>query len=299
MKCLVLGGAGFLGSHLIERLRRDGAQVRVLDRIPAAGVADQVTADLGDAAARRKALRGIEVVCHLAGSTDLRAAEEDPAGDFEAHVVPTLRLIDDAVAAGVRKIVHLSSGGTVYGVPAVVPTPEDHPAAPVSVMGIRSLVIERALHSRRLEGRIDFAVLRVANAYGERQRTDGRQGVIGAAATRILRGEPVEVWGDGSTVRDYIYAGDIADAIILAAGTATREKVFNIGSGRGLTTLEVIRNVAAALGRPVEIRHLPERGWDVPRSVLDISRARSVLGWSPPTKFEEGIRRALAHLRVS
>jgi UDP-glucose 4-epimerase len=295
MNCLVLGGAGFLGSHLCEKLVAQGWGVRVFDRSSASKrlspslPIEYVSGQFTDTVLLSRALEDVQVVFHLLGTPDLAAAETDPDGDFAAHVAPTVQLLE--LARRVEKVIYVSSGGTIYGKPRTLPIPEEHPTNPVNGLGRRNLVIENWLRRSAERSGFEYKILRVANAYGERQPVHRRQGAVAVFLDRLLRDEAIEVWGDGQQVRDYVYAGDVADALVYAAEDHGDACVFNIGSGEGLTLLDLIERLSRAVGRPSHVRFLPGRAFDVPVSVLDVSRARDVLGWAPKVSLEEAVLR--------
>jgi len=301
MKCVLVGGAGFIGSHLAQRLLAAGHAVRVFDRhdpgaaggYPGRGHVQWLTRSFLDAEPLRRALAGCDVAFHLAWTSLPKSSNEDPAGDAESNVVGTLRLLDAWRQAGGGKLVFASSGGTVYGTPRAVPIVEDHPTQPLSSYGITKLAVEKYLELYRVLHGLDYCALRLANPYGERQRVASGQGAVTAFLYRAHRGEPIEIWGDGRVVRDYLYVGDVADALVRALGHRGERRVINIGSGVGRDLNEIVTAIERVLGRPVERRHLPGRSFDVPANVLDVSLARAELGWTPATSFEDGLTRTL------
>lgn len=300
MKCLVLGGRGFIGSHLVDALIGEGHFVRCFDRphVISLGEAhlsspkfELYEGDLTSDADVSAALAGCDVCFHLVSTTLPKSSNLDPVFDVESNVLGTVRLLMHAVRLRVRKVIFVSSGGTVYGVPEQLPIPETHSTDPFCSYGISKLAIEKYLGLfRKLHG-LDCAVLRLANPYGERQRTLASQGVIAVFLGKILRDEPVEIWGDGSVVRDYIYIDDVVEALILALRSNKGEYVFNIGAGCGKSLNEVLDVIERVTGRSAARCYLPARSFDVPVSVLDISRARRVLNWSPKVSFDEGLAR--------
>lgn len=305
MNCLVLGGGGFLGSHLSESLLSHGHRVRIFEQpgfsqINLAGIVgrvETVEGSLDRASDASAVLEGIEIVFHLASTTVPASSNTDPFHDVASNVLPTLRLLDAAKEARLRKFVFFSSGGTVYGIPERIPLDETHPTNPISAYGIHKLAIEKYLYLYSHLFGVPSCVLRISNAYGERQSPTSGQGAIAAFLFRALRREPIEIWGDGSVVRDYIHVSDVLEAAIAAIGYEGRDNVFNIGSGTGTSLREVVRAVLHAVGWEVEVRYLPSRALDVPANVLAISRARRELGWSPKVTLVEGIGRTLSHAR--
>lgn len=296
MKSLVLGGGGFIGTHLVGRLLEEGHEVRVYDRTPNRFLgtpqgADYIEGDLGNHGLIREALEDVEVVFHLVSTTLPKTSNDDPGYDVRSNLVDTLQLLESCVEAGVRKVVFTSSGGTVYGPPETVPIPEGHPTAPISSYGIVKLAIEKYLALfHHLHG-LDYAALRVSNPYGPYQNPAGQQGAISVFLNRIRMGQPITIWGDGSVVRDYLYISDLVDALELAATTDTDSKLFNVGHGEGASLNELIELMDSVVDATPRVEYLPARSLDVPASVLDISLAGTELGWRPHTPLTEGIAR--------
>jgi UDP-glucose 4-epimerase len=296
MKCVLLGGAGFMGSHLAERLLKAGHAVRVFDmrergranEAPGARDIEWVRGDFLDTADVAAAIAGCQGVFHLVSTTLPQSSNQNPARDVADNIVGTLHLLE-----GRRKIVFASSGGTVYGVPRAGSITEDHPTHPITSYGIGKLTIEKYLELYRVLHGVDYCALRIANPFGERQRIASGQGAVTTFLHRAYRGEPIEIWGDGSVVRDYLYVGDVAEAMVRALDHRGAHRVINIGSGVGRDLNEILAAIETVIGRPIERRHVPARNFDVPANVLDIGLARAELGWAPTTPFEEGLRRTL------
>lgn len=298
--CLVLGGRGFIGSHLIDALLSHGHRVRCFDRphlvtlgsglLDAPGF-DLIEGDFANEAEVADAIEGCDVCYHLVSTTLPKSSNADPVYDIESNVVATVRLLNHAVKSGLRKIVFASSGGTVYGNPVSSPIEEGHPTNPVCSYGITKLAIEKYLGLfKQLHG-LDYTVLRIANPFGERQRTHASQGAVAVFLGKILRGEPIEIWGDGSIVRDYIDISDVVNALLLAMEQTNENHVFNIGSGRGHSLNELIRAIEKVTGRTADCRYLPSRAFDIPSNVLCNKLANQSLDWSPKVGFEEGLEK--------
>ena len=306
MKCVLLGGAGFMGSHLAERLLATGHTVRVFDthdRGYAQGASSRGIEwmrgnflDAGDVAA---AIAGCPAVFHLVSTTLPSSSNQNPAGDVADNIIGTLHLLEACRREGGHRIVFASSGGTVYGVPRTVPISEDHPTNPITSYGIGKLTIEKYLELYRHLHGVDYRVLRIANPFGERQRVATGQGAVTTFLHRAHRGEPIEIWGDGKVVRDYLYVGDVADAFARAMDHRGERRVLNIGSGVGRDLNDIVAAIEKVVGRPVHKRYVPGRSFDVSANVLDIRVARAELGWQPATAFEEGLRRTLAWLGMA
>jgi UDP-glucose 4-epimerase len=307
-RCLILGGRGFIGSHLVDALLGRGLQVRCFDRphvqpISVSHLSDPnfelYEGDFASKADVASALEGCDICFHLVSTTLPKSSNADPVFDVDSNVIGTVRLLDQAVRLGVKKIVFVSSGGTVYGIPARVPIEETHSTDPLSSYGITKLSIEKYLHLYNVLHGLDYTILRLANPFGERQRVHSSQGAVAVFLGKVLRGETVEIWGDGSVVRDYIHIADVIEALMAAADSNPGERVFNIGSGRGHSLNELLDAIENATGQKAERRYLPGRPFDVPTSVLSIDRAKRELNWSPKVGFEDGLRRFSHWLRTT
>lgn len=299
---LVLGASGFLGSHLCEALSAAGQSVRAFGRsqvplVLGAGKVEWAIGDFCDRAALEDAVTGCDTIYHLISTTVPESSNRDPIYDLRSNVEGTLQLLAIAQEAGVRKIVFVSSGGTVYGIPRSLPLHEDAPTQPICAYGISKLAIEKYLHMYAAVHGIDYCVLRVSNLFGERQPLKKRQGVVGIFLAKALRGETIEIWGDGEVVRDYVYVQDVAAALVKAGQYRGPETLFNIGSGQGYSLNQVLDSLEAVLEAPIDRIYKPGRPIDVPVNILDISRARQVLGWQPETDWPEALKKTYAWMR--
>lgn len=303
MNCLVLGGGGFIGSHLCKALLENGHKVTIFER-PRLKINSEVAATLEKSGANnalrwvegdftneidiKEAMKGIEVVFHLVSTTLPKNSNDNPCFDVESNVMATLKMLDAAVQNKVRKIIFISSGGTVYGVPKQIPIAETHAMEPICSYGITKLTIERYLSLYHYLYGIDYCVLRVSNPYGEWQRPSATQGVIAVFLDRILKNEVVEIWGDGAVIRDYIYIEDVVNAI-LKAMEYNQSQIFNIGSGQGHSLNDLLQVIESITGRKVQCSYQAARKLDVPVNVLDISKARKAFSWEPKTTLDDGI----------
>lgn len=303
MRSLVLGGNGFIGTHLVDALVREDHAVRVFDRSPnvfrdtPTGV-EYVPGNLGDHDLVREAVAGAETVFHLASTTLPENSNEDPAYDVRSNLVDSLNLFEACASAGVRKVVFASSGGTVYGPPQTTPIREDHPTDPITSYGVVKLAIEKYLGLFRHLHDLDYAVLRISNLYGPYQSPARRQGAVAVFLHRLHTDRSITIWGDGGVVRDYLYVADLVDALKLAAATETRAKVLNIGSGRGASLNDLISLMAEVTGERPHIEYRPSRALDVPMNVLDTRLARRELNWSPSTDLPKGLARTWAWIQT-
>ena len=296
---VVLGGAGFLGSHLTESLLADGRRVRVFDRENVdlrnldrlSGSWEFLGGDFGSESDQRRAVEGAGTLFHLVSTTIPASSNQDPAFDVETNLLSTVRLLELARRAGVERIVFVSSGGTVYGRPERIPIPEDHPTNPLVSYGVVKLAVEKYLGLYHHLYGLSYRVVRLSNPYGPRQRPGGAQGAASVFLGRVHAGDPIEIWGDGSVVRDYVYVADAVEGILAAANHPGNTGTFNIGSGEGTSLNDLVAIIREVTGGKVEVRHTPGRTFDVPANVLDIGRAREELGWAPRTPLREGLLR--------
>lgn len=304
MKCLILGGAGFLGSHLTDGLLREGYSVRVFDRPNIAKHRhfekdEKIEWFEGDFTNRNdlvEAIKDCEIIFHFISTTLPKSSNDNPVYDVETNLVGTLRLLELARTNKVKKIIYASSGGTVYGTPNEVPIKETHRTEPICSYGITKLTIEKYLKLYHYLYGIDFCVLRVANPFGEWQRPTAGQGAVTVFLNNALKDKMITIWGDGSVVRDFVYAGDVTEALLKSIPYEGEEKVFNIGAGFGMSLKEIISEIEILLEKPVKVEFVESRSFDVPSNVLDIQKAKNELGWEPETAFREGLKKNLKWL---
>jgi UDP-glucose 4-epimerase len=296
INALVLGGNGFIGSHLVDRLLLEGHTVRVFDkyeehyRKPIPDV-DYRFGDFGNRGLLAESLEGVDVVFHLVSTTLPKTSNDDPAFDVQSNVVESIYLLEKCILTGVKKVVFVSSGGTVYGKPLTLPVQEDDPTNPLCSYGISKLTIEKYLALFHQLYNLDYVVVRPSNPYGNRQNPSGIQGAITVFLGKAARNEKIEIWGDGEIVRDYIFISDLVEGIIRASQYHTASRVFNLGSGSGQSLnkiLSIIRNVT---GNELRVNYTKMRSFDVPKIFLDIRRAQKELSWEPHTSLETGIKK--------
>jgi len=295
MKILILGGNGFIGSHLVDRLLGEGQTVRVFDKyeeryrkpLP---LVDYRFGDFGNRGLLAEALVGIDTVIHLVSTSLPKTSNDDPAYDVQSNVIETLFLLEKCVEMGIKKVVFISSGGTVYGRPVQVPIPEDSPTEPQCSYGITKLTIEKYLALYQQLHGLDYTIVRPSNPFGSRQNPHGIQGAIPVFLGKAVQGEPVEIWGDGSVVRDYLYIDDLVEGIIQVLAYTGAQKVFNLGSGKGHSLNDLVRVIEAVMGSAVQVTYKEARSFDIPEIVLDITKAQRELNWSPRTEIKAGIQ---------
>ena len=298
MKVVVLGGGGFIGSAVSDRLILDGHTIRIFERPRVAPYREFKTSEpvewtTGDMLSPHDlalAIDGMDGVIHLVSSTLPKNSNQDAIFDVQSNLVATLQLLNAMVSGKVRRIVFISSGGTVYGIPKYLPIDEKHPTTPLVSYGIIKLTIEKyLLLYERMHG-IRTTILRVSNAYGERQRVETAQGAVNVFLHRVLQGQSIEIWGDGSATRDFIHVRDVAEGFAKALRYEGGESIMNISSGVGVSLNQLVDLLEDSFGRKIEKRYLPGRPFDVPISVLSNELAKRNLGWVPKVGLKEGIR---------
>ena len=272
MKIALIGGAGFIGVNLCETLLAQGHTVHVFDRpnsdsLYSDVIRNQVHWFEGDFLTSDDllpAIQGCEVVFHLVSTTLPKTSNDNPASDVNENVIGSIHLMEEAKKCGVRRVIFISSGGTIYGRPEYSPIDESHPTDPTCSYGISKLTIEKYLALYNELHDLDYIVLRLSNPFGEHQRLAAAQGVIAVFLGKVMNAETIEIWGDGSVMRDYIYIGDVVDAMMAAIHYGGDEHIFNIGSGQGKTLLEVLSVIGHVTNLPVKRCFMPGRDFDVP-----------------------------------
>ena len=309
MRALVTGAAGFIGSTLVDRLLSDGHSVAGLDNF-ASGRATNIEhmADVGEFAfveadivsADLEAIldeHRPEVVFHLAAQIDVRHSVSDPQFDASVNVIGTVRLADAARRTGVRKVVHTSSGGSIYGTPHKYPTNESTNTDPASPYAAGKVAGEIYLNTFRHLYDLDCSHIAPANVYGPRQDPHGEAGVVAIFAQALLSSKPTRIFGDGSNTRDYVYVDDVVEAFVRAAGPKGGGQRFNIGTGVETSDRELHSAVAKAVGAPDDPEFAPPRLGDLKRSCLDVRLAEMILGWCPKVRLDEGVHRTVEYFR--
>ena len=308
MRALVTGGAGFIGSNLVDALLERGDGVTVLDDVSTGRRenlsqafergAELVQLDIRDAGAVADLCSRAqpEVVFHLAAQIDVRKSTADPAFDARVNVEGTINVLEGARRCGARRLVNTSTGGAIYGEGRTIPAPEDHPVAPEAPYGQSKFCAEGYCELfGRMHG-ISTVSLRYGNVYGPRQDPLGEAGVIAIFCGKLLEGGTPTVFGDGLQTRDYVYVGDVVRANLLAA-EATVGDAINIGTGVGTSVIELVESLAGQADGGLEPEMAPERPGEVRHIALDASRARVELGWEAAVAVDEGLERTLASLR--
>jgi len=304
MRILVTGGAGFIGSHIVDAYIEAGHSVAVVDDL-STGHREQVhprarfyQADVTKAEelARIFASERPEVVSHQAAQKSVRLSVEDPAADANINILGTLHLLELCRRSGVAHVLFASTGGAIYGDAELIPTPEEAPAWPISPYGIAKLTVEHYLYYYQHQYGLTYTALRYANVYGPRQDPHGEAGVVAIFVERLLAGETPVIYGDGMQTRDYVYVGDVAAANRRALETRAAG-AYNVGTGIETTVNELYAALTEAVGvsRPAE--YAAPRPGEQRRSALDARCAAETLDWRPRVSLPEGVRRTVDHFR--
>jgi len=293
--CCLIGGGGLIGRHLVPELRAAGREVIVLDRRPPAPRfpnVEYVIGHYGDEDSFTRVLARSDEIIDLAYASQPKTSFDDPIADLVDNVPPTVALFRRALDSDrLRRILFVSSGGTVYGPVSHCPIAEDAPTQPISPYGITKLAIEKYAFMFHHTRGLPVVVVRPGNAYGPGQMPFTGQGFVATAIGFVLQGRPVSVFGRG-TVRDYLYVTDLARGIAAVLERGRDGEAYNLGTGVGLGNLEVLealRPIAGAAGFPVAVETLPSRQFDVPANVLDITKVTQSTGWRPIVPFPEGL----------
>jgi len=294
VRVLVLGGCGFIGSYITDVLLACGHQVRIFShtpeqlRAPLSGVEYHI-GDFADRTAVDAALRDVDIVIHAISTSVPGTSNLDPVSDIHGNLITTVQLLELMRGHGIRRMVYLSSGGTVYGNPEVCPVSECAPLHPICSYGVVKVAVENYLGMYRHIHGLEPVILRLSNPYGPRQGHLGVQGVITSFLHHVRKKEALRVWGDGSNVRDYVHVEEVAQLCVKAA-LGSISGVFNVGSGVGYSLAEIIAIIASVTGEVPEVHYLEGRPFDVKSIVLNISKVRGVFAWSPRINLQQGIR---------
>lgn len=309
MRTVVTGGAGFIGSHLVDLLIAHGHEVVVIDNLSRGQLSNLsnaretgkltfVEADLLDIDFNEfLGQHTPEVIFHLAAQIDVRASVTDPLHDAETNILATIRIADAARQHGVRKVVFTSSGGSIYGEPENFPVSEDVPVDPHSPYAASKVSGEIYLNTYRHLYGLDCSHIAPANVYGPRQDPFGEAGVVAIFAQHLLSGAPTRVFGGGDNTRDYVYVGDVVRAFYLASGEIGGGMRFNIGTSVETSDRQLHTLVAEAAGSQDDPEFAPARLGDVPRSALSYARAKEVLGWEPEVDIKQGVANTVEYFR--
>ncbi len=301
---LVTGASGFIGRNLVRALRASGNTVRSAVRSKPTEPNDYECALDASKEQWEEALDDCDGVFHLAWSTVPSTANSNPLIDLATNLSGTVRMLEVLRNHPGIKLVFASSGGTVYGNPQHLPIREDHPLRPLGIYGANKVSAETFALAYRRQWGVDARIVRLSNPFGPGQDIKGTLGAATIFAARGIAGEPIEIWGDGKIVRDYVFIDDVVRAFIFAMeadsiAMGEQDPVLNVGSGRGISLNQIIKIIQAELPCKLNVTYRQSRGFDVATNVLDISRARALIDWHPELTFEQGMSRHIKYLERS
>jgi len=293
LNILILGGNGFIGSHLVEALKNKH-QVTVFDKSPNLFIKEYaevnyVYGDFGNTDLLSKVLDNKHVVYHLLSTTVPYSADINPIFDIESNLIGTVKLLDMIVEKGIERFVYSSSGGTVYGKSHYLPMDEEHPCNPVGSYGIVKNTVERYIQMYALKNKFSYLIARPSNPYGPRQNYTKNQGLIAKLIYNGMCQDKFTIWGDGSAIRDYIYINDLVDFLKIA-GLSSESGIFNVGSGAGMSINQIILALSSIIDKMPPLEYIDNKGNFVEKVILDIKHAREKFDWKPKVTLEEGLR---------
>jgi UDP-glucose 4-epimerase len=305
MKALVTGGAGFIGSHVVDAYLAAGWEVAIVDNL-STGRRSNLNPDarFHEVDIRSRALWDVleqerpDVVNHHAAQMSVRNSVADPVYDADVNIMGSLNLLEGCRRFQVGRIVYISSGGAVYGEPEYLPCDEAHPVNPICPYGVSKHVVEHYLFQWRVTHGLEYQVLRYPNVYGPRQDPRGEAGVVAIFAGQMLADEAVVINGDGEQQRDFVFVGDCARANLMAFEAGRESGVYNLGSGRGTSVNEIFAALSAITGYHRPARHGPPKLGETSRIFLSAEKARQQLGWTPEVDLEQGLARTVEYFRT-
>lgn len=302
--CIIFGGAGFIGSHTTETLIANNFEVTVFDKINASrrnltDVLDKIRfieGDFNNTIDIKESLKNQDYAIHLVSSTLPADSNLNPQYDVETNLISSLNLFEECVKQKIKKVIFISSGGTIYGNPQKLPINEKHPTNPTSSYGIIKLTIEKYLSLYKSLRGLEYKILRFSNPFGERQNPLPGQGLISNLLYRIKNKKTLEIWGDGKVVRDYFYIKDGANAIYLAIKDQSQSNIFNISSSKGYSINQILDRFRKVLNLKFKVKYTSGRKFDVSKNILDNSKARKILRWKPETEFNNALMNTWSYI---
>ena len=304
MKVLVTGGAGFIGSHVVDACVQAGFDVVIVDDLSTGRHSNLNPAatfyklDIRDSAmAQVFEIERPDFVNHHAAQMDVRRSIVEPIFDADVNILGSINLLECARRYGVKRFVYISTGGAVYGEPVYIPCDEDHPIQPICQYGASKHTVEHYLYMYQVNYGLEYTVLRYPNVYGPRQDPHGEAGVVAIFTGQMLSGQQVVINGDGEQERDFVYVGDCARANLLALQGQGESGIYNLGCGMGTSVNQIYHTLKDIIAYPGEARHGPAKLGETRRIFLDASRAKQHLGWVPTVGLQEGLANTVAYFR--
>jgi UDP-glucose 4-epimerase len=302
--CIIYGGAGFIGSHIADDLLRSSYHITIFDKINCSRkniehILDRVEfieGDFNNEVDIENSIKNKNFVIHLVSSTLPADSNLNPFYDVETNLKSSLHLFEESVKNSVSKIIFISSGGTVYGNPVMLPINEKHPTEPITSYGIIKLTIEKYLALYKSMKGLNYKILRFSNPFGERQNPTHGQGLITSLLYKIKNKKPIEIWGDGTVIRDYFYIADGAKAIHNSIIDKSTNYIYNISSGKGLSINQILEKFKKVLKLDFEVKYKPARKFDVKKNILDNSVALKFLKWKPETNFNDALMKTWRYI---
>ncbi len=302
MKIIVLGGEGFIGYNFVKKISNLEHNIYSFDRLFSNGPIENINYINGDYTKielNEESFKNVDIVYHFISTTLPKASNLNPIFDIESNLCSLIKLLEICKKNNVKKIVFLSSGGTVYGNSTKELIDENHSTNPLSSYGIVKLSMEKYIQLYSKLYGINYSIFRLSNPYGPFQNSAKEQGVIGIFLKRILENQNVVIWGDGSVVRDYIYIDDVIEALkkdlIL---NSFENNIFNLGSGTGISLNEILEFIKKNVDKNFDVIYEKERDFDIKKNILDIKKIKEKLNWSPKIKIKEGIEYTLNWMKV-
>ena len=296
--CLIMGGNGFIGSHIAKKLLENDYTVKIVSNFKSGtsnldaivGRIERIKGDFLDRDIIRKSIKDVDIVFHNISTTLPQSSINDPIYDVESNIVGTIKWMQSISSSNVEKIIFASSGGTIYGEPFHIPITEDAPKNPICPYAISKLTIEKYIQYFNYLYGIDYAIFRYSNPYGAGQYPSRGQGVVSIFLDLIAKGKQPIIFGDGSMIRDYIYINDVAEVNLMAISKKSKHHIFNVGSGKGTSLNDMINMMSIVVGKTITPKYVNVRKGDISEIVLDITRIKKEYGWEPKTSMIEGIR---------
>jgi UDP-glucose 4-epimerase len=296
--CIIFGGGGFIGSHIADELLKNGFEVIVFDKmnfdkVNIKHIEDKIKiieGDFNNEIDIYKSLDNVDYVFHLVSSTLPASSNLNPLYDAETNLVSSLKLFTECLKRNIKKVIFISSGGTVYGIPEQIPVKESYPGKPICSYGIIKKTVEDYLYMYYKINGLDYTVFRLSNPYGERQNPFVAQGAIAVFLKKVLLNEQIEIWGDGNITRDYIYIKDAVKAVVKSLEVNSEYKILNLSSSIGYTLNEILNIIKSVSSVSPNVKYTVNRNIDVPVNILDNELIKKEFGWKPETSIENGIK---------